>query len=250
MKSSLSAQLPNPNHAFSTEYRRSSIKPNIFIPRSQKYSIPPSASSNSVTSKDYRDSASKFQAAKALIEKESFENIQRSYCSRPSLIVQAKEDELRALMALRQRENQQQMVEILKNNEKLLAEQQVLTYQKKQIKEKVDLMNKMKNDDYDYARKVDDRVRFMNRVELDEYEMREKKKAEYKQGLMKQFQEKDQEKIYLQKIRQDMKIVLTPEPESRNSPVSPYSRCISPQTPGKSSLKFLAQYGNLIMNKK
>lgn len=220
------------------------------MPKSQKYSIPPSASSNSISSKDYSSSVSKFQAVKASIENESIENIQRSFQSRPSLIVQAKEDELKALMALKQRENQQQMVEFSKYNERFLAEQQVLNYQKQQIKDKVELVNKLKNDDVEYARKVDDRVRFMNRVELDEFEMREKKKVEYKQGLMKQFLEKDQEKVYLQKIRQDMKNVLTPEPESRKSPVSPYSRCISPQSPGKSSLKFLAQYGNLIMSKK
>jgi hypothetical protein len=247
LKSSLSLQISPQTQSLSTEYRRSTIKANIFTPISQNSIDSHSFSTNSITSKD---SLSKFNSAKNLINKESEENLLKSFKSRPSLLIQAKEDELKALMAARLRENQQQMVEFSKHNEKFLAEQQVLSYQKQQIKEKVESFQKIRNDDQAYAKQIDDRQRFMNRAEVDDYELRARKKAEYKEGLNRQFLEKDQEKLYLREIKHKMRTLLTPEPESCSSPVSPYSRCISPTSPGKSNLRFLAQYGNLIVSKK
>jgi len=125
-----------------------------------------------------------------------------------------------------------------------------LSYQRQQIKEKAESFNKIRSEDQAYARQVDDRQRFMNRAQVDDYELREKKKAEYKEGLMSQFLEKDQEKVYLKEIKHKMRTLLTPEPSSCNSPVLHNSRCISPKSPGKSNIRFLAQYGNLIMSKK
>lgn len=163
--------------------------------------------------------------------------------------MQSKEDELRALEAIKQREDQFKQIDQSREREKFLAAKGTREYQFKQIREKYEIKKKQREEDRKYANIIDERIRYVDRAVQDERERDIESKKLYKQALLNQLNEKSREKVLVRSIQDRMKYFMTPEPQSPPSPGSQYSRCYSPSSPSKSNLKFLAQYGNLVMSK-
>jgi hypothetical protein len=173
-----------------------------------------------------------------------------SFVSRPSLLIQSKEDELKAIQASKERDEQWRHVDMSRELEKQQAAKAIREFQAQQMREKREMLRKLKDQDRVYAQQVDSRLRYIDRAVLDVQEREKESKELYKQALLKQLSEKDQEKVLVRSIQTKMQNYMTPEPNSPSSPSSQYSRCYSPSSPSKSSLKFLAQYGNLVLSKK
>ena len=163
--------------------------------------------------------------------------------------MQSKEDELKALEAIKQREEQSKQLDQSRGREKFLAAKGTREFQFQQIREKYEIRKKLRDEDKKYANIVDKRLRYADRVVQDARERDIESKKLYKQALLNQLSEKNQERVLVRSIEDRMKYFMTPEPQSPPSSGSQYSRCYSPSSPSKSNLRFLAQYGNLVMSK-
>lgn len=196
----------------------------------------------------------KFNLQKSALEAQESNQKFSSFLSRPSILIQSKEDELRALQAIQEREEQSKLIEQSRDKERLLIAKGNKEYQAQQIREKYEIMRRIREDERKYAEQVGQRLRAGQRIELDEREREIDVKKRYKMDLLKQLREKDQEKMVVRSLEDRMKYFMTPEPQSPASPASPVSvasecfRCVSPYSQSKSS-KFLAQYGNLVLSK-
>ena len=261
LKENLKIQLEQDRKNLGRNYSER-IKP-IFDP---KKSINPSkeissnSSSNCVTGRSsalrkksgcphYNDYYSKFFEETYELSKNFDKHNDLSYVRTPTLQVNAKVDEVKSWLAANERENQARAIEYQRNLDHFNAEKEGLNFLSKQIKEKNEEIKNIKLEEKYFAQQLDERKIFMEKFAIDERERQRRIQHAYSLALNEQISHKNNESLYIKKLENDAKKILTPEPMDygKNSPYN-YPSSESPSlSPQRSQLKHLAQYGNFII---
>ena len=202
---------------------------------------------------EYSNRYSRFYEESSRISNNSEKIMQKNYKKTPSLSVHAKIDEIKALVAAKEREDQIRAVEYQKKLDQMQAERDRALTLSLQINEKRQKNQILKREDRNYGLELDERKKFMEKLYSEEQERQKFSRKAYSEALSSQIIEKSIEKNYLNQLDFESKKIFTPDVfYDRLSPYenSSFSKERSVlQTPLKSPLKFLAQYGNFVVTK-
>ena len=211
-----------------------------------------SPTKNSNNSSDYSDHYSRFYEESSQISNKFHLHNHLGFIRKPTLELSSKVDEVKSLIAAKEREDQAQAVEYRKRVERTLAQKETMKTLERQMTEKLHRQNRERNEDVAYGQQLEDRRRFMEKMQNDQNERNKQVQLAYSKVLHEQMSQRNDEKEIMQQLENTGKKIITPEPIDsgrfspyRNSPISLRSQVL---IPNRSNLKYLAQYGNLVIN--
>ena len=155
------------------------------------------------------------------------------------------------MIAAKEREDQAQAVEYRKRLEQITAHKETVRILERQVTEKMQGKNRLRSEEIAYGQQLEDRKRFMEKLQSDERERHRQVQQAYSRALHEQMSQRNDEREIVRGLENSGKKINTPEPidSGRFSPYisSPNSQHSQILTPNKSNLKYLAQYGNLVI---
>jgi hypothetical protein len=170
-----------------------------------------------------------------------------------SFNVKAKIDELNALAASKEREEQGRAVQYQRRLERLIAEKEAASVLIQQIKEKSEKKLISELEDKNYALQLDERVKYMEKLNADKKQRSLKMKQVYSKALDTQLLQKKTEQEYIQQIENNAKKILRATPTDERVSAYDYSsrsdKRLSMHSGSKSPFRFLAQYGNIVITR-
>ena len=171
----------------------------------------------------------------------------------PNIEIISKIDEIKALEAAKEREEQGRAVELRKKIEQNIAEKEMAYAWNKQIQEKKRNHSLLKLENNSYAQELEEKYKYTKFMERQEQEKRNSIRNNYSQALIDQMLQKKREKSMLLQLENETKKIFTPDFLSEGQPSSNFTKSsvrsdsVTIGDRNHSPLKFLMQYGNYIV---
>lgn len=200
------------------------------------------ANKNSVDTNDFSEQFSRFYEESSQISSNFDQKSNLAYVQKPDLQISSKIDEVKYLIAVKEREEQARNIEYQRNFEHMLAEKEIFRGLDQQVTAKRQNESFFKRQDQIYGLQLEERKRFMDKVVTDEKNRHRQVQQAYSSALHEQIRQKNQQEILIKQLENSRKAI-TPEPNDYSH--SPYS-----VSPNQSHLKYLAQYGNFVVARK